>query len=45
MFNFHTKAALELLLDTSPLSVNLTIDDIGVRAGGAANFGQFRFFG
>ena len=27
MFNFHTKASLELLLDTSPLSVNLTIDE------------------
>ena len=48
MFNFHTKAALELLLDTSPRSVNLTIDDIGVRAGAAAappNFRQLRFFG
>ena len=41
MFNFHTKAALELLLDTSPLSVNLTIDDIGVRAGGGCSPPKF----
>ena len=27
MFNFHTKASLELLLDTSPLRVNFTIDE------------------